>query len=75
MRIKYLIIDSIDKNKVICEDENKKQLFINCSQIKKPFKEGDFIFWSKDKNIYLVDSKKTKEKKDEINNLFKKLIE
>lgn len=70
--MKY-IIDRIEKNIVICENQETKQMEqFNKEQFQNNIKEGDIVYF--EKNTFKVDSKETDKKKKEIEELMKKLM-
>lgn len=70
--MKY-IIDRIENNKVICENQaNKKMETFGKTCFPKEIKDGDVVILKDNK--FEIDKKETEKRKEEINNLMKKLM-
>lgn len=70
--MKY-IIDRIENNKVICENQETKQMEeFELINFPKGIKDGDIVIF-KD-NQFKIDREETRSKKEEINELMKKLM-
>lgn len=70
--MKY-IIDRIEKNIVVCENqETKKMENFKIEQFPNEIKEGDIVILENDK--FKIDIEETKIKKHEIEELMKKLM-
>lgn len=68
-----LIVDRFEDEYVVCEDENKKMINIKKIQIEGCVKEGDILLNIKGK--YIIDIKKTINRKKHIEELTKDLWE
>lgn len=64
------IVDRIEKNLVICEDDNLNIIEIKLSKINGIVREGDVLV-AEGKNNYKVSLKKTKRRKEYIEDLTK----
>lgn len=70
--MKY-IIDRIEKNTVICENqETKKMEQFEKINFPEEIKDGDIVILKEDK--FEIDKEETEKRKEEINNLMKKLM-
>lgn len=70
--MKY-IIDRIEETKVICENqENKKMEEFDKEMFPKEIKDGDIVILEKEK--FKIEKKDTKNRKEYLNNLMKKLM-
>ena len=67
-----VIIDRFENNIAICECEYKSIINIPLTKIIGNPKEGDILELTKD-NMYIINDKKTKDRKKEITNLFNSL--
>ena len=68
-----LIVDRFEDEYVVCEDENKKMINIKKNKIEGCVKEGDILLNIKWK--YIIDKKKTINRKKHIEELTKDLWE
>lgn len=70
--MKY-IIDRIEENIVICENqENKKMEEFKKEMFPKEIKDGDIVILQNNK--FVLDKKETQTRKEDINELMKKLM-
>ncbi|MBP3463923.1 MAG: DUF3006 domain-containing protein [Clostridia bacterium] len=70
--MKY-IIDRIESDKVICENqENKKMEEFKKIMFPEKIKEGDIVILNKNK--FTIEENETKDRKEYINDLMKKLM-
>lgn len=67
-----VIIDRFENDIAICECEDKSIINIPLAKIIGNPKEGDILELTKD-NMYIINDKKTKDRKKEITNLFNSL--
>lgn len=64
-----LIVDRIEQEYVVCEDNNRRMININCNQFKELPKEGEVLVLVN--GAFIVDKELTKNKLKEVEDIMK----
>ena len=70
--MKFLFVDRIDDNKIVCEDSNGDEVILNTKNVTDKVREGDVIRVGDD-GCVAVDCAATRARKEEILELRRKL--